>query len=644
MLPLKRRPCTLKLKPFQVKDLAAASLKEGVILAWEQGLGKTIAALLWPQLRRAHRALIIAPASLHDQLVLEAAKHCGISLNRLASIADARAAGLDQPLPTEYTRTRFYLVSWEALCRNKSLERFDLDKYDEEELPEGHWAEGVGETQNGIFCCYTPSLATQLAAWGAMGAGIDCAVADEGTRLQADDSLLSTALRRLIPANRLILSGTPIKNKLDSIFWLAWWVAGGSPTPTALWPYEGTSKGRAAFADQHLQHDRFYTREAEAAAANPDAKARRIEKRSNRACNIERLYKLLAPLVLRRRKTQCGTSMQDCTYHPVHVPPGTHQYTAYNRIAGMKTITAANGRVLTKAREVTARRLELMKECCLAPWSSHLPHRSPHTYTPKTQAVLSLVEQALSRGEQVLIGSPYRAFTDMLVATLKEAGVRVSRCDGTENPATRALIAANFKRHQSSVMVAGLKAMAEGHDFAQCPNLILPAYSWAMDEVEQFIHRVWRLVSPQPVKIFLVFIQGTLDERLEKVHGEKKDTSSLVLDGELTPETKDPISLEQLLAETLALNQHLPNGPLTENEVHLAMNSRPRFMRALRVAQTRYDEWHPPTVATNPPVTTADSAAAVAALSSPADMNALDFIRRSQLLTQPKPKPNDPPQ
>jgi hypothetical protein len=185
-------------------------------------------------------------------------------------------------------------------------------------------------------------------------------------------------------------------------------------------------------------------------------------------------------------------------------------------------------------------------------------------------------------------------------------------------------------------MVAGLKAMAEGHDFAQCPNLILPAYSHAMDEVEQFIHRVWRMVSPQPVKIFTVCIDHTLDERLEHVHGEKKDTSSLVLDGELTPETKEPISLEQLLAETLALLQNLPSGHITENELHLATTSRPRILHALRISQTRFDEWHPPTVATNPPVTTADRNAAVAALSH--QMNPLDFIKRAQKRNNPNDK------
>jgi hypothetical protein len=631
-------PATIALKPFQVRDLAAASLKSGLILAWEQGLGKTTAAFLWPQLRRARRSLLVAPASLHDQLIIQAATHFSLPVRRIDSIEDARRAGLHRPLPPEGTPTTHYLVSWEALTRNKSYERLPAEQIHigpAEDNPHiGTWAEGVGETRNGIFCTYTPSLSTQLAAWTAQGRGVDCVVADEGTRLQADDSLFSTALRRLVPANRLILTGTPIKNRLDSIFWPAWWVAGGSATPTALWPYEGTPAGRSRFAEQHLQIDRFHTREKDLIAN--DQKPRRIEKRSNRVCNIEHLYKLLAPLILRRRKTHTDTYMQPCTYHPVNVKPGTHQWTAYERLLALRKFTTKSGKAITDARTIVARRLELLRECCLAPWSPNLPHRSPHLFTPKTQAILATVEQALSKGEQVLIASPYHSFTTALMPLLKEAGIRAVRCDGTEPPASRALLAAGFKRHQYSVMVAGLKAMAEGHDFAQCSHLIVPALSWAMDEVEQFIHRIWRLTSPRPLHVWLVAVEGTLDSLLAQAHQEKKASAGLALDGELSTELHDPVSLEQLLAQTLRLHANLPSETaLTENEAHLNLTVRAPLLQRLRIAQTRFDEFHPPAIPTNPPTTAKDQADAVAALNVP--MDPLSYFRRCQK------NPNQPP-
>jgi SNF2 family DNA or RNA helicase len=617
----------IQLKPFQTEDLANAALRDGVILAWEQGLGKTIAAILWPQLRKATRTLIVAPASLHQQLQQSVAKHFGIWLQTISTIEEARRHNFHKPLPKPGSKPKYYLTSWEAYTRNNAVETPQVDE--ETRLADDDWRLNVGETHGGIFCCAVPSLATAIGNWCAVGAGVNAVVLDEGTRLQGDDSLFSLATRRCIPANRLVLTGTPIKNRLDSIFWLCWWAAGGSNKPTSLWPYPGDNDGRQRFANQHLEHDQFVTREAEM-----DPRDRRqIKRRSNRACNVEHLYKLLAPLILRRRKLDTGTSMQLCTYHPIDVPPGTHQLTAYHKILHEKHFYTKTGKLLTDARSITGRRVELLREACLAPWSDRLPHRSAHIYTPKLQALLQVVEQCLSRGEQVLIGSPSIPFTETLVNTLKAAGIRVARCDGTETPSSRGAIAHAFKQHNYSVMVAGLKAMAEGHDFAQCPNLILPALSWAMDEVEQFIHRIWRLSSPGPVRVYLISCLHTIDAKLRQVHGEKRDSAGLALDGDLAPDNVEPMSLAQLLNETHAIAANLPDGELSQDEAHIRTQLQPLLRHGLRTAQTRYNEWHPPIAAyhTSPNqtlLTRDDLRNAVAAIDEPPLNDPATFLRR----------------
>jgi hypothetical protein len=66
---------------------------------------------------------------------------------------------------------------------------------------------------------------------------------------------------------RYLMSGTPIKNRLESLFWLMHWACGSSPDPTPRFPYAATSDAREQFANQHLQHDQFLTREEEAEAA-----------------------------------------------------------------------------------------------------------------------------------------------------------------------------------------------------------------------------------------------------------------------------------------------------------------------------------------------------------------------------------------
>src|ERR1035437_3943648 len=58
-------------RSYQRDDIARASLHDGAIIAWDPGLGKTMAMFAWPWLKRSRHCLIVAPATLHDQIIAE---------------------------------------------------------------------------------------------------------------------------------------------------------------------------------------------------------------------------------------------------------------------------------------------------------------------------------------------------------------------------------------------------------------------------------------------------------------------------------------------------------------------------------------------------------------------------------------------
>jgi hypothetical protein len=93
--------------------------------------------------------------------------------------------------------------------------------------------------------------------------------------------------------------------------------------------------------------------------------------------------------------------------------------------------------------------------------------------------------------------------------------------------------------------------MGEGHSFENCSHLILPGLSYAYDENEQFIHRIWRLNSPGPVTIYPVIMQGSIDEKLHEIFTEKADAANLALDGRLFSEPTADVDLEWLLTQTI---------------------------------------------------------------------------------------------
>ncbi len=252
----------MKFKQFQIDQIARAALVDGCIGDWEPGLGKMIFAIAWPLIKRARRCLIVAPGQLHRQFRIEAMEKFGIHLTGLRHHEQIRRYGIDRRLRVDGTAKP--LVDRKTLNPQPST-RFFLTSY--HDLGHNNTAGGT-----------VPPLAKFLADLGKAGAGFDCVVIDEGTRLQANETHVASGVRMLRPKYRLVLTGTPIKNRLESIYWLLWWVAGAGEEndqipmtndekkkppagtqasgfksqPSLRFPYPGTAKARELFANQHL--------------------------------------------------------------------------------------------------------------------------------------------------------------------------------------------------------------------------------------------------------------------------------------------------------------------------------------------------------------------------------------------------------
>ena len=98
--------------------------------------------------------------------------------------------------------------------------------------------------------------------------------------------------------------------------WLASWAAG----TYGRWPYSPTEDAREHFADSFLKKERFITREIKAKELG--LKIANTTKRSNRICSIHRLWKTLAPVIIRRRKADCGIEIATKTVKPIIIKPG----------------------------------------------------------------------------------------------------------------------------------------------------------------------------------------------------------------------------------------------------------------------------------------------------------------------------------
>ena len=409
---------------------------------------------------------------------------------------------------------------------------------------------GIGETRNGFKCVYSPSLADLCQHCFA------ACVIDEGTKIKGDDTIIGNGVRQINAPYRLVLTATPIKNRFPDLFHLAHYVTGGHAGPTPRFPYGKVDKQQ--FAEEFLVSERNLTKEQNA------REKRRFVKFTPQICNVHRAWKLLAPIILRRRKEDCGEDIVKKTRHVVRVPMGLYQAAAYQFHLQAKYLDV-NGRKAVGA-QLQALRIAAANpasELLIRPEKDVTPGqpRSRYSYIPKVATTLELIRQVMERGEQVLVGSAFQDGLDTLSARLHEAGVKHLVMDGRITQKRRGELARVFKqgcpravreglttRHSPyPVILAGVECMAELHSFHLCNNVILTAYSWAFDKFEQFINRAHRLNSPWPVNVWSIICDGSIDRKLEAGIHEKKDAAELVLDGHLLGETPEEANLHELL-------------------------------------------------------------------------------------------------
>ena len=601
----------LKFPDFQLEDLPRLAILDGAICGWEQGLGKSIAAIALALIKRARRILLIAPDDLHQQHKESAAKFFHVHLTTLERIEQMGPMGLYRPHP-DAAPPRFFITSFHNLGYNNADEwpaemqddglaktrdaRMRARLYDIEQLVPAHvaarlrgekhldaneWFRGIGAERtydNGltIRCVWKPTLARMLAQHDAF----DMVLVDEGTIMQADNSHLGNGVRMLNPRYRYVFTGTPIKNRVDSAFWLMKWVCGNQPGPTARFPYEGTAEAREQFANHYLQHDEFLTREEEAERAHyfKHGKSRRIkiEKRTARLCNVHRFWKITAPVILRRRKDDCGLPIVKKIVKPIHIPPGRTQQEVYRfHLENPPLAARATPHKPVERRVQIGMQLTTLRTAALCPHaatlaqtvthnsrfapSSNLPKKSWTDLNPKMAAICAKAAEVIAQGEQVIIGSPFEPFNSALHGRLAEAGVSSVLLDGSVSAKRRGAMAARYKEGEYSVIVAGLKAMGKGHSFECAKHLFLPSKSWALDENEQFIHRVWRLNSREDVTIYTFTTRNTIDELMDADFGAKLDSAQLGLDGQLIEQVVEEVDLAKLLEK--AVRNFDPTAP-----------------------------------------------------------------------------------
>ena len=405
--------------------------------------------------------------------------------------------------------------------------------------------QGIGTTSDhGIKCVMAPTMASIIHS------AFDCVVCDEAVAIKSGTAHTAEGVLRMASKHRLGLTGTPIKNKLPDIFFIASWVTGFNRLPTARFPYGNTTSDRATFSKDFGVMEENDTK-AEKSAERGEYRSF-IKTDPTQICNVHRLWRVLGPVLIRRRKDDIpGCDIVKKTIIPIHVMPGTRQKACYNFHV---TCPPPHDSILAQM----GMQLMCLRQAALHPANPQL-HRpgqpsavSTGIFTPKIAAVLKLATDLMAQGEQLVVASPFTEFSKDLAEILTKAGIPHLRLDGGTSPTRRGQLIKQFKGRQIPVLIVGIKGMASGHNLDCCHNIVLPGIEWALDLNRQIVDRVHRLTSKKDVSIYVVITKGTIDERLANVWQEKGDSSDLALDGRLIENDTEKMDAADFLRQAVA--------------------------------------------------------------------------------------------
>ncbi|MFM1767732.1 MAG: hypothetical protein RJA22_261 [Verrucomicrobiota bacterium] len=444
-----------ELRPYQLEGfhfLAYLSKNNfGGILADDMGLGKTLQTLSWLAWLRAEAAaaargksplppsLVVCPKSVTDNWRAEAARFVpGLRVK-------VWGAGELESMPEHLRDADLHVLNYAQLR--------------------------------------TLGDALAAARWLAV-------ILDEGQYIKNPSSQTAEVARTLQAAHRLVLTGTPIENRLLDL-----WSLMSFAMPGAL----GTRAGFGRLFD-----------------AKEDPFARR------------RLAARVRPFLLRRTKAQVAKDLPDRIEEDLFCEMEGAQKILYR--AELKRAQQMLLRVQTQKQLNTERfnlltsLLRLRQVCC----HPRLVQDSVRSPGAKLEALLEQLEPLMEEGHKVLVFSQFVSMLDLLREALAEKGWPLFYLAGdTEN---RGELVQQFQGAEgAAIFLISLKAGGFGLNLTAASYVVLFDPWWNPAVENQAIDRTHRIGQSRKVIAYRLLIKDSIEEKIRALQRQKKALAEDVL-------------------------------------------------------------------------------------------------------------------
>ena len=481
--PLRRELLATELLPYQLDGIAFAVGAGRAILADDMGLGKTIQGIGVAELlaREAgiRRVLVVTPASLKAQWRGEIERFSRRGVRLVLGGAAERAQ--------QYENERFFTI-----CNYEQVLR-DI-------------------------------LAIERVAW-------DLIVLDEGQRIKNWEAKTSRVIKGLRSRFALVLTGTPLENRLEELHSVV------------------------DFVDERRLGPQFRFRHRH-----------RVVDESGKVLGYRNLAELraqLAPILLRRTRGQVLDQLPPRSTEVVRIEPTDEQ--AELHAAHMRIVSSiVNKPYLTEMDLLRLRKALLF--CRLSANGTFLVDKQEPGHSSKLARLDELLDGLFSEDHhKAVLFSEWTGMLDAIEPLLRRRGLAYVRLDGKVPQHKRQTRVRTFERDPSCRLFISTNAGSTGLNLQAADTVLNIDLPWNPAVLEQRIGRAHRMGQERPVQVYLLVTEGTIEESLLGTLSAKQDLFLAALDSDSqTDEVDLQCGAEELKRRLEVLLGRRPDAALDE--------------------------------------------------------------------------------
>ena len=326
----------------------------------------------------------------------------------------------------------------------------------------------------------------------------DLIILDEGQRIKNWETKTSRVIKALKSPFALVLSGTPLENRIDDLFSVA------------------------AFIDDRRLGPafRFFNRHKVV-----DEKGKLLGYK-----NLDDLRKNLKPILLRRTRKKVIKELPPRTTQVLRIPPTEEQLDLQK---GHRQIiqTIIQKRYLTEMDLLRLQKALLMCRMCAN--STFLVDKQPPGYSSKLKELNVLVGQLMAEEDRkIVLFSEWTTMLNLIEPLLEKQNLNFVRLDGSVPQKQRQGLIHQFQKDPTCKLFITTNAGSTGLNLQAANTVINVDLPWNPAVLEQRISRAHRMGQKRPVQVFLLVTENTLEENLLATLSAKHELSLAVLDPE----------------------------------------------------------------------------------------------------------------